>query len=114
VDGTTLVDDVEGLALAQDGDNQYLVVSSQGNDSYVIYDAVAPYAARLRFRVTTNPTLGIDGSSETDGLDVTTRSLGPGFEQGALIVQDGRNRMPEQGQNLKLVPWQAILQQLSQ
>jgi len=43
---------------------------------------------------------------------VTTRSLGPGFEQGALIVQDGRNRMPEQGQNLKLVPWQYILQQL--
>ena len=112
VDGETLVDDVEGLALATHNDKQYLVVSSQGNDSYVIYDASAPYAIRLRFRVTTNPELAIDGSSETDGLDVTTRSLGPGFEQGALIVQDGRNRMPEQGQNLKLVPWTDILQQL--
>ncbi|MEH8016708.1 phytase [Rheinheimera muenzenbergensis] len=112
VDGTTLVDDVEGLALATHGDSQYLVVSSQGNDSYVVYDAVAPYALRLRFRVTTNPQLAIDGSSETDGLEVTTRSLGPSFEQGALIVQDGRNRMPEQGQNLKLVPWADILQQL--
>ena len=113
VDGETLVDDVEGLALATHGDNQYLIASSQGNDSYVVYDAVAPYAMRLRFRVSTNPQLAIDGSSETDGLEVTTRSLGPGFEQGALIVQDGRNRMPEQGQNLKLVPWADILQQLN-
>ncbi|MEO3679448.1 phytase [Rheinheimera sp. FR7-31] len=113
VDGETLVDDVEGLALATHGDNQYLIASSQGNDSYVIYDAAAPYALRLRFRVSTNPQLAIDGSSETDGLEVTTRSLGPGFEQGALIVQDGRNRMPEQGQNLKLVPWADILQQLN-
>jgi 3-phytase len=24
-------------------------------------------------------------------------------------VQDGRNRMPEQGQHLKYVPWQAVL-----
>ncbi|MBU2113867.1 MAG: phytase [Gammaproteobacteria bacterium] len=113
VDGETLVDDVEGLALATHNNKQYLLVSSQGNDSYVIYDAVAPYAKRLHFRVTTNPQLAIDGSSETDGLDVTTRSLGPGFEQGALIVQDGRKRMPEQGQNLKLVPWADILQQLN-
>ena len=112
VDGERLVDDVEGLALAQHGDKRYLVVSSQGNDSYVVYDAAAPYTERLRFRVTTNPERAIDGSSETDGLEVTTRSLGPGFEQGALIVQDGRNRMPEQGQNLKLVPWAAIAMQL--
>lgn len=112
VDGERLVDDVEGLALAQHGDRRYLVVSSQGNDSYVVYDATAPFAERLRFRVTTNSELEIDGASETDGLEVTTRSLGPGFEQGALIVQDGRNRMPEQGQNLKLVPWQQILLQL--
>lgn len=112
VDGERLVDDIEGLALAEHSGSSYLVVSSQGNDSYLIYDAAPPYAERLRFRVTTNPKLQIDGASETDGLELTTRSLGPGFEQGALIVQDGRNRMPEQGQNLKLVPWQSLLQQL--
>ncbi|SNY60345.1 3-phytase [Arsukibacterium tuosuense] len=112
VDGERLVDDIEGIALAEHNGNSYLVVSSQGNDSYLIYDAAPPYAERLHFRIGTNPELGIDGASETDGLDVTTRSLGPGFEQGALVVQDGRNRMPEQGQNLKLVPWYAILQQL--
>ena len=114
VDGKVLVDDVEGLALAEHNGKRYLIASSQGNDSYVIYDAVAPYTLRLRFRVTTNPLLGIDGTSETDGLELTTASLGPGFEQGALVVQDGRNRMPEQGQNLKLVPWSVILQQLGE
>ncbi|MBU1437297.1 MAG: phytase [Gammaproteobacteria bacterium] len=108
VDGAELVDDVEGLAFAP-GETPYLLASSQGDDSYVLYQGVAPYRQLLKFRVTTNPTLGIDGSSETDGLDLTVRSLGPGFEQGALIVQDGRNRMPEQGQNLKYVPWQAVL-----
>ncbi|KUM54537.1 phytase [Rheinheimera sp. EpRS3] len=112
VDGEQLVDDIEGIALAEHNGSSYLLVSSQGNDSYLVFDATAPYAQRLHFRISTNPQLGIDGASETDGLEVTTRSLGPGFEQGALIVQDGRNRMPEQGQNLKLVPWQHILQQL--
>lgn len=112
VDGVELVDDVEGLAFAP-GETPYLLASSQGDDSYVLYQGVAPYRQLLKFRVTTNPQLGIDGSSETDGLDLTVRSLGPGFEQGALIVQDGRNRMPEQGQNLKYVPWQAVLELLS-
>lgn len=112
VDGKHLVADIEGIALAEHNGSSYLLVSSQGNDSYLVFDATAPYAQRLHFRISTNPELGIDGVSETDGLEVTTRSLGPGFEQGALIVQDGRNRMPEQGQNLKLVPWTQILQQL--
>ncbi|HEY0921190.1 phytase [Rheinheimera pacifica] len=112
VDGEHLVADIEGIALAEHNGSSYLLVSSQGNDSYLVFDAAPPYAQRLHFRISTNPQRGIDGASETDGLEVTTRSLGPGFEQGALIVQDGRNRMPEQGQNLKLVPWQHILQQL--
>jgi len=112
VDGERLVDDIEGITLAEHNGSSYLLVSSQGNDSYLVFDAAPPYTERLHFRIGTNPVLGIDGASETDGVDVTTRSLGPGFEQGAFIVQDGRNRMPEQGQNLKLVPWADILQQL--
>ncbi len=108
-DGQTLVADVEGLAFAP-GERPYLLASSQGNDSYVLFSGVAPYQPVLRFRVITNPELGIDGTSETDGLELTVRSLGPEFPQGALIIQDGRNRMPEQGQNLKYIPWQSVLQ----
>lgn len=110
-DGEVLVADVEGLALLpeRDGKPAYLLASSQGNDSYVLFQTTRPYKAVARFRIRLNAELGIDGSSETDGLELTTLSLGKGFEQGAVIVQDGRNRMPEQGQNLKLVPLQQLL-----
>lgn len=108
-----LVADVEGMALLPAGtfttqNKPLLLISSQGNDSYVLYEATAPYAFLQRFRVGTNPQLGIDGSSETDGLDLTVKSLGPAFPFGAIAIQDGRNRMPEAGQNLKLVPLQQL------
>lgn len=108
-----LVADVEGMALLPAGtfkaqDKPLLLISSQGNDSYVLYQATPPYAFVQRFRVGTNPQLGIDGSSETDGLDLTVKSLGPAFPFGAIAIQDGRNRMPEAGQNLKLVPLQQL------
>lgn len=126
-DGDWLVPDIEGMALLPYQGRQYLVVSSQGNDSYVLLDVSAASSQQVpaqstearmaapwvgRFRISTNPLLGIDGSSETDGLDLTTRSLGPAFPAGALVVQDGRNRMPEQGQNLKLVPLEQLLRLL--
>ena len=113
-DGEVLVADVEGLALLpeQNGKPAYLLASSQGNDSYVLFQTTAPYKAVARFRIRLNAEQGIDGSSETDGLELTTLSLGKGFEQGAVIVQDGRNRMPEQGQNLKLVPLEQVLELL--
>ena len=108
-----LVADVEGMALLPAGtfktqSRPLLLISSQGNDSYVLYQATPPYAFVQRFRVGTNPVLGIDGSSETDGLDLTVKSLGPDFPFGAMAIQDGRNRMPEAGQNLKLVPLQQL------
>lgn len=111
-DGKALVADIEGLALLKHQGRTLMLVSSQGNDSYIIYDTAPPYSQLLHFRVTTNPELGIDGASETDGLELTQQSLGLGFSQGALVVQDGRNRMPEQGQNLKVVPLSDILQRL--
>jgi len=108
-DHPQLVDDIEGLAFARINGEPMLFVSSQGNDSYMVFDAQAPWAQRAHYRIRTNVELGLDGASETDGIEVTTHSLGAGFEQGAFIVQDGRNRMPEAGQNLKLVPLQAII-----
>ena len=55
-----------------------------------------------------NPEAGIDGASETDGLAVTSADLGGAFSDGLLVVQDGRNRLPDAPQNFKLVPWHAI------
>jgi 3-phytase len=55
---------------------------------------------------------GIDGISETDGLEVVSASAGPGFEHGLMIAQDGRNVSPPENQNFKLVPWGRIAEAL--
>ena len=110
--GEPLHADIEGLALYQGASTSYLVVSSQGNDSYLVLDAKAPYAVRGAFRVGLNAERGIDGASETDGLEVTSANLGGPWNRGLLVVQDGRKRMPEGAQNYKYVPWAAIAQVL--
>ena len=106
--GGPLHDDVEGLALYQGAKADYLVISSQGNDSYLVLDAAAPYAVRGAFRVGLNAERGIDGASETDGLEVTSANLGGIWSRGMLVVQDGRKRMPEGAQNYKYLPWAAV------
>ncbi|MGE8362243.1 phytase [Pseudomonas sp.] len=106
--GDTVHDDIEGLAFYRGAAANYLVISSQGNDSYVVLDGQAPYAERGAFRIGLNAELGIDGASETDGLEVTSANLGGPWSQGMLVVQDGRKRMPEDRQNYKYLPWTAI------
>ncbi|NMY70835.1 phytase [Pseudomonas sp. WS 5414] len=110
--GGLLQADVEGLALYQSSARDYLVISSQGNDSYLVLDAEPPYASHGAFRVSLNAQAGIDGASETDGLEVTSANLGGPWSQGLLVVQDGRKRMPEQTQNFKFVPWVEVTQAL--
>ena len=102
VDAETLVADVEGIAYAVDSDGRRrLVVSSQGDDTLLVYD-LHTGAVDAKVRIGMNWALGIDGVSETDGLDVTTVPL-PGFPGGLLVVQDGRNVAPAQRQNFKLI-----------
>lgn len=111
VDGVNLVDDVEGMAIYQ-GKSPYLVVSSQGNNTYVVLDAVAPYALKGIVHITLDAARGLDGVSETDGLEVTSANLsgvmGGVFSEGMLVVQDGHKVMPEAPQNFKYVAWEKI------
>ncbi len=109
-----LVADVEGISLYQGLNGEgYLVVSSQGDNAYVLYDRrTNEYVGR--FRVGINQHKGIDGSSETDGLAVTSANLGGEFSQGVMVVQDGRNRMPSERQNFKIVPWSSVASGLNQ
>ena len=103
-----LIADVEGMSLyLQDDGRGYLVVSSQGDNAYVLYDRQSN-AYLGRFRVFMNAEMGIDGSSETDGLAVSSGNFGGPFSKGLLVVQDGRNRLPDQSQNFKLVSWTLI------
>ncbi len=101
-----LVADVEGLDI-YDGDSaRYLVASSQGDNSYVVY-RMAPWQQLGKFRIVADIRAGIDGASETDGIALSARAS-DGFPDGMLVVQDGRNRAPEQPQNFKVVDWREI------
>jgi 3-phytase len=107
--GAHLTADVEGMAIYRKPgakpDTGYLIVSSQGDSSYVVLDAQAPYKVRGRFKVGFNLPAGIDGTSETDGLDVTSANLGGAYAQGMLVIQDGYKRLPDGPQNFKYVAW---------
>lgn len=108
-DNPALKDDLEGVGLyAQKNGKGYLVVSSQGNNSYAIFRREGDNAYVGSFAVIADGASGIDGISETDGLDVTSASLGAGLEGGAFVAQDGRNVSPPENQNFKLVPWSTI------
>ncbi|WEF34447.1 phytase [Pseudoduganella chitinolytica] len=107
--GGILTADVEGMGLYRGPERSYLVVSSQGNNSYVVLDAQPPYRVHGAFRIGIDATAGIDGASETDGLDVTSANLGGAFGQGMLVVQDGYKRLPDGPQNFKYVAWGDIV-----
>ncbi|SEK79771.1 3-phytase [Roseateles sp. YR242] len=110
--GELLAADVEGMAVHRSAGGAWLVVSSQGNDSFVMLSAEAPYAVKGRFRVGLNARFGIDAVSETDGLDVTSANLGGVYGEGLLVVQDGHKRWPSGRQNFKLVPWGEVMRTL--
>lgn len=103
--GGHLTSNVEGLALASGADGTgYLVASSQGSSSYALYRRAGDNAYVASFAI--GAANGVDGVSETDGLDATAANLGPVFPHGLLVVQDGSN--DGANQNFKLVPWQAL------
>ncbi|MGE0582148.1 MAG: phytase [Steroidobacteraceae bacterium] len=104
-----LTDDAEGISLwAGPNGTGYLVLSNQGADNYAVFRREGDNAFVGFFSVVANDALGIDGASETDGLDVTSAPLGPKFPHGLLVVQDGRNITPSESQNFKFVSWEAV------
>lgn len=108
--GPHLAADVEGMAIYRhpSGKGDYLIVSSQGDSSYVVLDAAAPYKVRGRFKVGFNLAAAIDGTSETDGIEVTSANLGGAYEKGMLVIQDGYKRLPDGPQNFKYVAWSDV------
>lgn len=100
--------DVEGLALIDSESGQYLIVSSQGNSSYVIYSGAGKHERIGRFRIVRNQERGIDGASETDGIAAIGNPFGNLFPYGLLVVQDDKNTHPNARQNFKLVSWRDV------
>jgi 3-phytase len=103
-----LTADVEGVALFGDADGaQYLVVSSQGSSTFVVYDAQTD-AYLGTVRVAEGETT--DAVSGTDGIEVVSVAL-PGYPNGLLIVQDDVNLdgAVAVGQNFKLIDFGQVL-----
>ena len=89
------------------------MASSQGNHTYVVYDRAPPHAYRGTFRIAGEGS--IDGTEETDGIDLVAAPVGPDYPAGLLVVQDGINRTSdasEANQNFKLVSWRDVLDAL--
>jgi 3-phytase len=104
VDGKMLVADAEGLALAPEGAKEgYLVVSSQGDNAYTLY-ALADKKPMGRFRINGG---AIDGTYETDGIELLLGDFGPQYPAGLFVAQDGDNA-PET-QNFKYASWADVI-----
>jgi len=96
--------DFEGLALRDDGNGEgYLIASVQGSNGYLIIDRKS-LDAKMFFRIIDGDK--IDGTTETDGIDVTSIKTSK-FPNGFFIAQDDDN--DGLNQNFKLVDWNKIL-----
>jgi 3-phytase len=103
--GGHLTADVEGLSIYYGANGTgYLIASSQGSSTFVVYRREEPHQYVTTFAIGAGT--GIDAVNGTDGIDVINVSLGPSFPMGAFVVQDDENDTGNQ--NFKLVPWQSI------
>lgn len=109
VDNAMLVADVEGLAIAPEGESGgLLVASSQGDNAYAVFrlPGMEPVG---RFRIAAG---AIGAAEETDGIELKLGDFGPEFPAGLFIAQDGMNEPA--AQNFKLVRWDSVLEALGE
>lgn len=116
IDRIRLTDDVEGLTLMRDGDDKYLIASSQGDSTYPVWrvtgaGAETAYVYVGRFAivdgVATTSGAAIDGVTHTDGLDAWSGPIGP-WPQGAIAFHDDTDTPRTGQQNYKMVDWREI------
>ena len=100
--------DVEGITIADGAQGGgLLIASSQGDSTFAAYRRAPPNQYVGSFEILAGQ---LDGVQHTDGIDVTTTSLGTAFAGGVLVAQDDRN--PGGNQNFKLVPWREVVRAL--
>lgn len=108
-DNTRIKYDVEGLALYTTANGEgYLLVSSQGNFSYAVFERGGDNRYLGSFKIT--GANGVDGVEETDGIEAISASLGARYPRGLFLAQDGFNFEGDRPspQNFKLVSWSRI------
>jgi 3-phytase len=79
--------DVEGVTIYYGRDGAgFLIVSSQGNDSFAVFSRERPHRLIGSFRLA--------GVGSTDGIDVVNLALGTKFPQGVLFAHNGAHCCP--------------------
>lgn len=107
-DNSNLKADVEGLTIYKEENGEgYLLVSSQGNNSYAVYERNHTNQYLGSFKIKSKG--DIDGTSDTDGIDATSEPFGP-YDKGIFVVQDGANRGGNQ--NFKVVDYKTIIEKI--
>jgi hypothetical protein len=113
--------DIEGLTIYYGtAGTGYLLVSSQGDNTYAVFDRRGNNAYLGSFTVGEKG--NVDPANESDGADVLNLSLGPFFPFGLIVVQDGANdplvlaeddgELENISTNFKFVPWQNVARTL--
>lgn len=111
--GSHLTADIEGLTIYYTSDGTgYLLVSSQGDSSFAVYRREGDNEYIGSFVINAGD---IDGTWDTDGIDVMSWGLGPKYPNGLFIAQDGLNTdgFSVRNQNFKLVSWDKIAKALN-
>lgn len=107
--GNHLTADIEGLTIYYGKNGKgYLIASSQGDNSYAVYNRSVNNEYIGNFSIVDGK--NIDGTSDTDGIDVMSFGLGEKYPNGIFIAQDGENVEQEKiaNQNFKMVDWKKI------
>ncbi|MBC9794613.1 phytase [Sinomicrobium weinanense] len=104
--------DFEGVTIyPQDGGKGYVILSSQGNNSYAVFDREEnTYLGS--FALVAGET--VDGTYDTDGIDATSRYFNEKYPQGFFIAQDGANTQGKDtlNQNFKVIDWRKVAEGL--
>lgn len=106
-DALNMKADFEGITIYDKGKGEgYLILSSQGNNTYGVLDRVTHQYLKS-FKIASSDT--IDGTSDTDGIDAVSFPLKK-YPKGFFIAQDGENISGGKplNQNFKIVDWRTI------
>ena len=86
--------DPEGVAIYKTSNNEgFLIVSSQGDSTFNVYDRQYPHDFKYKFSVT--------NVADTDGLDIVNYKFSEQFNDGLMVAQDGYNT--PNNQNFKII-----------
>ncbi|GAB3112917.1 phytase [Streptomyces calidiresistens] len=109
--GRSLSADAEGVTIYQAGKGAgYVIVSSQGDDTFAVYRRTGGNEYVGSFAITDGPVT--DGVRHSDGATVVNVPLGRDFPMGLLVTHDGE-ATAEPGRdaaatNFKFTPWEAV------